>query len=82
MTPPLAFPSFPSFLAGMRRRSILMSCAGVDARFGGETPLPGPSPWTLEWALGDSNPRPQPCESVNTYFTRRRDTTTDRFDQD
>jgi hypothetical protein len=47
VTPPLAFPSFPSFLAGMRRRSILMSCAGVDARFGGETPLPGR--WSGRW---------------------------------
>jgi hypothetical protein len=28
------------------------------------------------WALQDSNLRPQPCESVNTLFTRRRDTTT------
>jgi hypothetical protein len=38
--------------------------------------------WALQWALQDSNLRPQPCESVNTLFTRRRDTTTDPFDQD
>jgi hypothetical protein len=34
------------------------------------------------WALGDSNPRPQPCESVKTLFSRRRDTTTYHFDED
>jgi hypothetical protein len=28
-----------------------------------------------EWALGDSNPRPQPCESVKSLFARQLDTT-------